>query len=351
MKSIVFSDIHFNNWQAHSHITPDGLNSRLVHTANRMVDIIRLAKERHCDNILFAGDFFHVKKIDGEVIDVAVRSLVSCDIPIIGTVGNHDMASYNNQTHSARAVSGKIKFLDSFNGNAFNLWDGVVYGIPYHTSLDLIKRELEKVPKNTKVLLMHQGIMGAWLGEGFDGDTEDSIDPALVYDKAELVVMGHFHTPQFITNGDTHKVTSGGEANYTPHKTVLVPGSVEQHNWGDKGQERGVWYIDTDKTLMEFLPLSSPKFIEADEKTPGSDLKDNYVNWVGKSKSVPIGVVSESFTVNIDKPEMSSSCHSFHLNPSDSIDKVLTTYIANSPMTGLDTTKLLKEGKRLIDAK
>lgn len=348
MKSIVFSDIHFHNWQPHSHVTPEGLNSRLVHTADRMRDIINLAKIRKCDNILFAGDFFHTKKIDGEVIDVAVRSLVSCGVPIIGTVGNHDMASYNVQTHSARAVSGKIKFLDSFNGNAFNVSDGIVYGIPYHTNLDSIKRELDKVPQNTKILLMHQGIKGAWMGEGFEGDTEDSIDPALVYDKAELVVVGHFHTPQFITNGESHKVTSGGEANYTKNKTVLVPGSVEQHNWGDKGQERGVWFIDTEKASMEFIPLSSPKFIDANEKTPQADLKNNYVNWIGEKKDIPIGIVTESFTVDVPKPEMGKSCHSFHLSPNDSIDKVLTTYIANSPMAGLDNEKLFKEGKRLI---
>lgn len=349
MKSIIFSDIHFHNWQPHSHVTPEGLNSRLVHTANRMADIIRLAQERHCDNILFAGDFFHTKKIDGEVIDVAVRSLANCTIPIIGTVGNHDMASYNNQTHSARAVSGYVKFLDSFNGNIYRNIDGSnIYGIPYHTNLDSIKRELDKVPANTKVLLMHQGIKGAWMGEGFDGDTEDSIEPALVYGKAELVVIGHFHTPQYITNGETHKVNGGGEASYDSHKTVLVPGAVEQHNWGDKGQERGAWFIDTDKTLMEFLPLSSPKFIEADEKTPKADLKNNYVNWVGAKKDIPIGTISESFTVNIAKPQMSANCHSFHLNTSDPIEKVLKTYIGNSPMDGLNSEKLLKEGKRLV---
>jgi DNA repair exonuclease SbcCD nuclease subunit len=298
---------------------------------------------------LFAGDFFHVKKIDAEVIDVAVRSLVDCHIPIIGTIGNHDMASYNHQTHSARAVSSHVKFLDSFNGNSYELGDGsCVYGIPYHTNLEAIKRELDKVPKNTKVLLMHQGIKGAWLGEGFEGDTEDSIDPALVYDRAELVVVGHFHSTQYIQNGDTYKVSGSGETAFQKYQTLLVPGAVEQHNWGDKGQDRGAWFIDTDKSLMEFLPLSSPKFIEADAKTPKEQLKGNYVNWVGTKKDIPIGTISESFTVNVAKPEMAGSCHNYHLNPSDSMDKVLTTYIQNSPMAGLDTQRLLKEGKRLI---
>jgi DNA repair exonuclease SbcCD nuclease subunit len=313
-----------------------------------MKDIIRLAKERNCDCILFAGDFFHVKKIDAEVIDVAVRSLVSANIPIIGTVGNHDMASYNHQTHSARAVAGKIIFLDSFNGNSFKLGNDIIYGIPYHTNLTEIKHALEKVPKNTKILLMHQGIVGAWLGEGFDGDTEDSIDPALVYDKAELVIIGHFHTPQIIKNGDTHKVTSAGETDYDKYKTVLVPGAVEQHQWGDKGQDRGTWFIDTDKASLEFLPLSSPRFIEANKDTPQSELKDNYVNWVGEKKDIPIGTISESFTVAVAKPEMAASCHSFHLNQNDSVDKVLTTYIQNSPMVGLNNDRLFKEGKRLI---
>lgn len=352
MRAIIFSDIHFHNWTAHSHVTADGLNSRLQHTSDRMKDIIKLAEFNKADCILFAGDFFHVKKIDAEVIDVAVRSLNNCTIPIIGTVGNHDMASYNNQTHSARAVAGHVHFMDKFNGNSFKLGSGeLVYGIPYHTNLSEIKIELDKVPANTKVLLMHQGIKGAWMGEGYEGDTEDSIDPELVFDKADLVVVGHFHTPQLIVKGEgTYKVSGSGklENGFQKRKTVLVPGAVEQHNWGDKGQDRGCWLIDTDTGYTEFFPLKSPKFIEANEKTPQSEFEGNYINWIGQKKDIPIGTVSESFTVAVAKPEMSASCHSFHLNQSDPIDKILTTYIQNSPMTGLDNDRLFKEGKRLI---
>jgi len=353
MKFILFSDIHFHNWPAHAKILSNGLNSRLVHTSERMKDIIQIAVENKADGLIFAGDFFHVKKVDSDVIDVAVNAVSHCPLPIWGIPGNHDMASFVQQTHSARAVSGKVRFLDNVNGRSVQLDDGsVIYGIPFTARQADIKAELSRVPKNTKILIMHQGVFGAVMGEGYIGDTEDSIQPKDLYGKAELTVCGHFHTAQFIKiqEGETYKVNGPTTFNYSSGNSVLIPGAVEQHNFGDKGQERGCWLVDTNKKSLQFFPLSSPKFVEANDQTTESECRGNYVRFLAKGakRKESLASVSESFVEDVSPEATCGSERDYHLSTSDSMEKVLQTYIANANSQNLDVARLLSEGKRLL---
>lgn len=353
MKFVIFSDIHFHNWPAHSTILGNGLNSRLVHTADRMRDIIQIAIDQKADGIIFAGDFFHVKKVDSDVIDVAVNAVANCPLPIWGIPGNHDMASFVQQTHSARAVSGKVRFLDNLNGRSVELGDGsVIWGLPFTARNTDIKDELAQVPENTKILIMHQGVFGAVMGDGYIGDTEDSINPQELYGKAELTVCGHFHTAQYIKiqEGETYKATGPTRFQYTPGNSVLIPGAVEQHNWGDKGQERGCWMVDTDKKTLQFFPLNSPKFVEVTEETREVDCRGNYVRYLGKDRkrSETLASVSESFVEDVSPEVPCCNERGYSLSTTDSMEKVLETYIANANQENLDVARLVAEGKRLL---
>lgn len=353
MRYFLFSDIHFHNWPAHAKVLGNGLNSRLVHTGQRLQDIIRLAIDNKADGLIFCGDWFHVKKVDSDVIDVAVNAVAHCPLPIWGIPGNHDMASFVQQTHSARAVSGKVRFLDNLNGRSVQLGDGsTLYGIPFTARQADIKSELAKVPKNTKILIMHQGVFGAVMGDGYIGDTEDSINPQELYGKAELTVCGHFHTAQYIKikEGETYKATGATRFQYTPGNSILIPGAVEQHNWGDKGQERGCWMVDTDTKTLQFFPLSSPKFVEVTEETGQVDCRGNYVRYLGKDnkRREALASVSESFIEDVLPEAPCCNERGYSLSTADPMEKVLQTYITNTNSQNLDTARLLAEGKRLL---
>ena len=354
MRFIVTSDIHIHNWSHNATINDRGINSRLWHTSQRIREVIDIGRIEKVDGWLNAGDLLHTKKIDGEVLDVAARAFADCPYPIYSIYGNHDLVSSVAEIGSSRAFSGKIRYLDGLNGNVVKLADGTnLCGISFHSNRTKLIGNLTGlplVPDNTSILMLHQGIIGALMAEGYIADNEDSILPKDIIDKAGIVICGHFHTAQFIdlVKEEFFKVTGPTKTNYKSHKTALIPGALEQHNYGDTGQERGCWILDTGEQSVRFIPLQSPKFIIADEKIDQKLLKGNYVKWVGQKAGIPIGTISESFTVEIPIQVKNVASHSYHLNLSDPVDKVLTEYVTNNKQEGLDNDKLFKEGKRLL---
>jgi len=273
VKIAVFSDIHFHPFPAFAKVESDGLNSRLKMTAARAKDIVRIAKAEGCAAILFAGDLFHTKSIGAETIDEAVRAFSGADIPIIGVPGNHDMATDGGNTrHSARALGGKIRWLDNFEGRTAEITQGnedlIVYGIPYVAKQEELRKEMQAAPK-CDILLMHAGFSGSFMGSDYIADMGDCIDYASILEtKAKLVVSGHFHQPQLITideNLDIDNKRPSGDAQrgpYVPGRSILVPGSPEQHNWGDAGSHHGFWIVDTLQKMAEFHKLGSPEFVK-----------------------------------------------------------------------------------------
>ena len=271
MRILATSDIHFHPFPAFTTPGDDGVNSRLRHTYNRVQDMFNAATENKCDAILFAGDLFHTKKIDAETIDLAVKAFAKSPVPIYGVPGNHDMATFGGDArHSARAVS-SIRWLDNENGRTEEINGATVYGIPYVRTKEELKVEIDKAPK-CDFLLMHAGFAGAKMGSDYIADLGDCADYAWAFQKRfGLVISGHFHQPQVIEKGegDDYKAAypslygpTGQKVNYHAGETILVPGSPEQHNWGDVDSAHGYWVVDTDERMLYFHHLHSPLFIE-----------------------------------------------------------------------------------------
>jgi DNA repair exonuclease SbcCD nuclease subunit len=75
-----------------------------------------------------------------------------------------------------------------------------------------------------------------------DAFTVDDLRPDLF----KYVVLGHFHRHQFL----------GGY----PH--MFYCGAPIQHSFGDEGEDKGFYIIDTSKRWdVEFVPVPNPKFI------------------------------------------------------------------------------------------
>ena len=354
MKFVITSDVHIHNW-SHNATLKNGINSRLWHTWQRLNDVIEIGKIEKVDGWLNAGDWLHTKKIDGEVLDVAARAISNCPFPIYSIYGNHDLVSSVQEIGSARAFSGKITYLDGLNGNVVKLADGTnLVGISFHSNRAKLVNFIDQIMPDgdNSILMLHQGIVGAQMAEGFVADTEDCLIPKDLLDRAGIVISGHFHSAQYVdlTKEEFYKMTGPATVPYTPYKTTLIPGALEQHNWGDTGQERGCWILDTTVHTVQFIPLSSPKFIVADEKTDPKTLKGNYVKWVSKVAKVPEELVSgmESMSVEIPMPEVKVQSHAYHLNLTDGTEKILAEYVANNKLPNLDSERLMKEGRRLL---
>jgi DNA repair exonuclease SbcCD nuclease subunit len=314
--------------------------------------VIDIGKIEKVDAWLNAGDLLHTKKIDGEVLDVAARAFADCPYPIYSIYGNHDLVSSIAEIGSSRAFSGKIRYLDGLNGNVIRLADGTnLVGISFHSSrTKLIGNAFPLIPEDSgaSILMLHQGLMGAQMAEGYIADQEDTLLPSDILNKAGLVICGHFHTPQFVDlpKAEFYKMSGQGEMSYTPFKSALIPGALEQHNWGDTGQDRGCWILDTEKHTLKFCPLTSPKFVVADETTDPKLLVGNFVKWVGKTEAN----LEQAATVVREVPVETKAApsHDYKLNLSDPSDLVLSEYVKHNPQEGLSEEKLLLEGKRLL---
>ncbi len=359
MKLGVFSDAHFHPWPSFAHIGPDGVNSRLKLTYDRTKDLIRISKENGCTAILFAGDLFHTKTLAIETIDVAVRAFTDAQIPIYGVPGNHDQATFGGDSrHSARALGGKIRWLDNFEGRDVVVGGLKIHGIPYVHAKDLLLQELDKVPKGTDIILMHAGFVAGFMGSDYISDLGDAIDYLACDGRADLVISGHYHIPQLITWNTTGDVKNERPSGNGPQfgrwekgRGILVPGSLEAHNWGDVDSARGFWIIDTDERKAHFHKLNSPEFVELQPASsyPTLDPKNYYrltesrrVEEIQELRLIAPNLVIEAAPTSAARPQ-----RAFEVAVGDAPGALVQKYVAASG-TPLDQERLIKEGKRLL---
>jgi DNA repair exonuclease SbcCD nuclease subunit len=108
------------------------------------------------------------------------------------------------------------------------------------SSSNVISNELSQA-SDGDVFLIHQGIAGANVGNGYVLNDE-WLSPSFVPEGVQ-VIAGHYHTPQVMGN-------------------ILIPGALNQHNWGDAGQKRGFWHWKGDEFL--FIESRTTRFHKLD---------------------------------------------------------------------------------------
>ena len=258
MRLVVLSDTHCHAWAAFSSLTESGINARLQDTLQVFDHVRRLAIEFRADAIVFAGDLFHVQKIDAEVLALtsnALEALGTVGVPILAIEGNHDQAARVRQLTSTSAlrVPANWKWL---RDEVVNVKGTLIWGASFgHKGLP---------PTPVDIAIMHRGILGAEVSDYFISPFEDDLDPDKAKDYARrLVICGHYHKPQLIEG--------------TP--TLLVPGAPLQHTWSDAGQDRGIWTVEITASTVNptFVPLPFPKFIRVSEPKDISQVPGNFV--------------------------------------------------------------------------
>lgn len=364
MKFLLTSDLHLHPWPAFSSITAEGINSRLKLTCERVRDMSNMAADEGCEAVLFAGDLFHVKRIEAETIDVAVRAFAGTRIPWFGVPGNHDQATHGpDGRHSARAISA-IQWLDAAGGRTALFKRGAesltVYGIPYVRDREELKREIDAAPK-CDVLLMHAGFAGAFMGSDYIADLGDCADPEWVYGKKfKLVVTGHFHQGQVIMKAETKDLgydiqrpsNDGQYTSYREGETIIVPGAPESHNWGDKDSVRGCWILDTAARKATFKKLSSPEFVEVRVMSDAERAKGNYVRVPECCEAEPglmkrLQQEASGVTVEFTPQVSAKPMRGYEVGAGDRPEDVLQKYVTAAD-TKLDRKTLMEIGRRFI---
>jgi hypothetical protein len=270
------------------------------------------------------------------------------------------MATFGGDArHSARALGKRIRWLDDHEGRVAEFAgdrEFTVYGIPYVPTTAAFLEELKKVPKRTDVLLTHVGFAGAFMGSDYIADMGDCVDYEAVRDHADLVISGHFHQPQLITfdeKGDIQNRRPTGDAQpgrWQKGRGILIPGSPEQHNFGDMGSVRGCWVVDFDERKATFRRLGSPEFVEVKGEKELALARGNYVRVVaGSAQEVAQAVRADAagcvVEAHADAPAAVS--RAFTVSTGDAPLEVVRKYVDASG-TKLSQDRLLKEAQRFL---
>lgn len=244
------SDVHLHPWTLGSTISgidTDNFNARLF---LQMQDLYEATTAPDGAITVFGGDLFHVR---GQVSTEALHLLkgkgwTKFDV---GVWGNHDMAKMDSVPPAILKDSVGIG-----ENNIHIFGDTHIYTIGYcKTKQDFANRlkwlksgDFES-HNGPKILVAHQGVVGAKYGNGFVHKSKEDITvDDLCLDFFDLVLLGHFHEHQQIADN------------------AYYIGALTAHDWGDVNAARGYLDIHIDGAgkvdIQQTVAKFSSRFIE-----------------------------------------------------------------------------------------
>lgn len=199
--AVCISDIHFN-------INTLPLASAALKSALRRSEYLGVP-------LVIAGDLNDTKAIiRAEVANAIISIIKDARTMIYVLVGNHDRINEKSIDHGLNYLEPYANIVDLATYLTSNI--GL---IPYSSDPKLVL-EYFKLNK-PKILIMHQGFMGAQMGDYIQDKT--SIDPELVKDYT--VISGHYHRHQTLGTvtyiGSPYTITYG-EANDGPKGFLIL---------------------------------------------------------------------------------------------------------------------------------
>lgn len=262
----VFSDLHIHNYQAYSHN-----GNRLDNTLDVLVKVFEFSRKNNCKHILFCGDLYDRQKaiptsVVNRTIAVFNDLFETSDIQLIAITGNHDLATRGGvDVEYVSALEHLAEIFDNFHlidfssyeitctdGCTVHMQDTTVHiqGIPYVHSREDFDKALDaacdSVMGDVAILMTHQTPDQFMNGEF---DCEDH----------------RFSVFDFVFNGHVHKSFYAGN--------VLTVGSPLHRDFGDEGDEKGFWLIDTEATGDDRCVFVSTRGVYPEFKTgePNND--------------------------------------------------------------------------------
>lgn len=241
MKIVVFSDLHAHNYARFSKILPSGLNSRLEDTLSALMIVKQYCSVNSISTTLCAGDIINTfSYVENDVFN-CVRNVVR-DWPgrFVYVAGNHDINSKGDYAEHQVATLGLRDVGATYLHRDKISIDGIsVFGMGWRDP----KRFYDEDTASADIFMGHQMIENGVIKDGMP------LQPGFLK-KYKLAIFGDIHVPMFMKK---------------PECNVLVPGAPLQHNFGDEGQTRGFWVVDTDSWEAVMVPITSlPQFYTVD---------------------------------------------------------------------------------------
>jgi len=238
MKVLVYADLHVT--EGPERCFNDPMQSLQHYRVSRFFEQVNaIIKRYHCDSIWDLGDTTDDRTaIPIPAIDVLVKGMASFPTGSLNIklVGNHEQYHRDTKVNMGHLYSPKFEVVSGIEVYALDKTAVLALAYPsdvtaaakiYREYVTTLKDEYEKV-----VVLGHFDVVGARYR---NGPVLAGI-PADVFDRADVVLLGHVHKPQ--TLGHIHYV-----------------GSPFQQDYGEAGENKRVLIFDTSTLECTWVPL------------------------------------------------------------------------------------------------
>jgi DNA repair exonuclease SbcCD nuclease subunit len=240
MKRATIADIHLDGFVSDT-LDKSGLPQRLGYIIKSLEYVVSECRKRNIKHIDILGDLIHTKSLMYTVAIDAFKSFLlrNSDIDFLILSGNHDFhqtGAYRKSAVSVFSGYSNVKCVI----DAPEMIDGMLVAPFSETLLEDIKSY------SSKILLCHIGLNEAVLSSGLSHVDHITLANLSAH---QLILSGHYHKPQSISNG---------------RSVIYFSGSLCPRDWNDKGQEFRFLVYDTETLEVESIPLNCgiPQFIE-----------------------------------------------------------------------------------------
>lgn len=216
--------------------------------------LIAECKKRKIDTIIQLGDIFHHQYVlCVGTLNAAYKFFDKLrDFNIHVIVGNHDLP--------------KKGYVEENSLKLLSEWPNITVHEKV-TSIDNVTfcgwgTKLDDIPKYQRILFGHFDIRGFQMTS--TKISEHGFNASDLMDRCDLLMSGHYHKPQI---------------RFYNKKPLIYSGSCYQLNWGESGEEKFLYFLDTETLKIEKIENTiSPRFeYIRDEKDYGK-IKNNFVS-------------------------------------------------------------------------
>jgi len=252
MKIGVIGDNHFGSGYNMGRLDPKTqINSRLLDFENTFNSIIDSFVKRNVKAVVLTGDIFetrHPTSVQLNIFSKCVQRTIDFGMEVIINVGNHDQQRHTSTT--TVDIFNKLKLpklkvyseidLHTLNDNTHLILmpyrDRKMMGADTNSNAILkIETEINQISKDlkgTKIIVGH--FMLEKSPEDSDPDTfsiNELILPLSMFDNYDVVIMGHIHKHQVVSN---------------KKPIIIYSGSMDKVSFGERGHQKISIIIDTD---------------------------------------------------------------------------------------------------------
>jgi DNA repair exonuclease SbcCD nuclease subunit len=251
MKFVVTADWHIQNSGMFSQPLSEGMTTRAKESFDFIDWLDEWCKENEIHAVFHCGDFFTQKNmINIPLFNKTYERMNRFYHVVIAIPGNHDRYLKAHAVHSLYTLGKGIYDFNVLDEDRRHLiiGDVEVYGLPGGAPTDAYEIP-DKKATNRRLFLIHENLIGAKFPAG--AKITDGLDPRylqMVLKKAKFdwCFSGDIHKSQYVRKSKP---------------PVVYVGAPFQMDFGDEGQERGIWSYDSATNVAEFVEYpNGPKF-------------------------------------------------------------------------------------------